>query len=70
MHVEATNWSGMGVGEYAAALSLSPGSLRKWHGRFEDGEVEIDWRAHLHQAPPEISTSAKVVLRIARPNPA
>jgi len=35
------------------------GSLRKWHGRFEDGEVEIDWRAHLHQAPAEISTSTE-----------
>ena len=42
MHVEAMNWSGMGVGEYAAALSRSPRSLRKWHDRFEDGEVEID----------------------------
>jgi hypothetical protein len=59
MHVEAMNWSGMGVGEYAAALSLSPRSLRKWHGRFENWEVEIDWRAHLHpSARPKISTSA------------
>ena len=30
MHVEAMNWSGMGVREYAAALQLSPTSLRKW----------------------------------------
>ncbi len=60
MHVEAMNWSGMGANEYAAALSLSATSLRKWHGRFEDGEVEIDWRAHLHpSARPKISTSAK-----------
>ena len=60
MHVEAMNWSGMGVCEYAAALSLSPWSLRKWHGRFEDGEVEIDWRAQLHpSARPKISTRAK-----------
>jgi hypothetical protein len=59
MHVEAMNWSGMGVGEYAAALSLSPRSLRKWHDRFENWEVEIDWRAHLHpSARPKISTSA------------
>jgi hypothetical protein len=59
MHVEAMNWSGMGVGEYAAALSLSPRSLRKWHDRFEDGEVEIDWQAHLHpSARPKISTNA------------
>src|SRR5207247_5548448 len=33
MHVEAMNWSGMGVREYAAALSLSPYALRKWRDR-------------------------------------
>jgi hypothetical protein len=33
MHVEAMNWSGMGVREYAAALSLSPCALRKWRDR-------------------------------------
>jgi transposase-like protein len=60
MHVEAMNWSGMGVREYAAALSLSPYALRKWRDRLEDGEVEIDWRAHLHpSARPVVSTSAK-----------
>jgi hypothetical protein len=48
MHVEAMNWSGMGVREYAAALSLSPYALRKWRDRMDEGEVEIDWRAHLH----------------------
>ncbi len=59
MHVEAMNWSGMGVREYAAALNLSPYSLRKWRDRLEDGEVEIDWRAHLHpSARPVVSTSA------------
>lgn len=59
MHVEAMNWSGMGVREYAAALHLSPYSLRRWRDRLEDGEVEIDWRAHLHpSARPQISTSA------------
>ena len=42
MHVEAMNWSGM------AALSLSPHALRKWRDRLDGGEVEIDWRAHLH----------------------
>lgn len=60
MHVEAMNWSGMGVREYAAALSLSPYSLRTWRDRLDQGEVEIDWRAHLHpSARPVVSTSAK-----------
>ncbi len=30
MHVDAMNWSGMGVRECAAALRLSPYALRKW----------------------------------------
>jgi hypothetical protein len=59
MHVEAMNWSGMGVREYAAGLQLSPYALRKWRDRFENAEVEIDWRAHLHpSARPIVSTSA------------
>lgn len=59
MHVEAMNWSGMGVREYAAALHLSPTSLRTWRDRLDQGEVEIDWRAHLHpSARPVVSTSA------------
>jgi hypothetical protein len=29
MHVEAMNWIGMGVREYAASLQLSPTSRRK-----------------------------------------
>jgi transposase-like protein len=58
MHVEALNWSGMSVHDYATALLLSPWSLRKWRNRLDDGEVEIDWRAHLHpSARPQISTS-------------
>src|SRR5215813_8615324 len=57
MHVEALNWSGMSVRDYAAALFLSPSSLRKWRDRLDDGEVEIDWRAHLHpSARPQISS--------------
>ena len=60
MHVEAMNWSGMSVREYAAALLLSPTSLRKWRDRLDDGEVDIDWRAHLHpSARPVAGTSAK-----------
>ena len=42
------NCSGMAVREYAASLQLSPTSLRKWRDRFENAEMEIDWRAHLH----------------------
>ncbi len=58
MHVEAMNWSGIGVREYAAALSLSPYALRKWRDRLDEGEVEIDWRAHLHpSARPLVGTS-------------
>ena len=59
MHVEAMNWSGMSVREYAAALHLSPTSLRKWRDRLDDGKVDIDWRAHLHpSARPVAGTSA------------
>jgi hypothetical protein len=57
MHVEALNWSGMSTGEYANALLLSPWALRKRRARFDDGEVAIDWRAHLHpSARPRLST--------------
>lgn len=60
MHVEAMNWSGMGVREYAAALGLSPTSLRKWRDWLEDNGEEIDWRAHLHpSARPVVRSSAR-----------
>ncbi|MCO6180809.1 transposase [Ciceribacter sp. RN22] len=60
MHVEAMNWSGMGVREYAASLHLSPTSLRKWRDRLEESEEDVDWRAHLHpSARPVVGTSAK-----------
>ena len=56
MHVEAMNWSGMGLHEYASAMFLSATSLRIWRDRLADGEVEIDWRAHLHpSARPVVS---------------
>jgi len=60
MHVEALNWSGMGLHDYASALDLSPTSLRRWRDRFEDSEVGIDWRAHLHpSARPKIRPRPK-----------
>lgn len=60
MHVEALNWSGMELRAYAAAMQLSPHSLRKWRDRLDAGEVTIDWRAHLHpSARPAVSTSAR-----------
>jgi hypothetical protein len=41
----------------ATALLLSPTSLRKWRDRIDDGEVETDWREHLHpSAGPRISS--------------
>ncbi|NPU13059.1 transposase [Bradyrhizobium sp. 83002] len=56
MHVEALNWSGMELCAYAAAMQLSPYSLRKWRDRLAAGEVTIDWRAHLHpSARPPVS---------------
>jgi transposase-like protein len=48
MQVEAMIWSDIGPREYAAALQLSPHSLRKCRDRLRDGDMEIDWRAHLH----------------------
>jgi hypothetical protein len=60
MHVAAAvNWSAMSVREYAAALRLSPTSLRKWRDRLDDGEAEIDWRAQLHRQLPVAGTSDK-----------
>ena len=48
MHVEALNWSGMGLAEYAAALGLSPHALRIWRDRLEDSGNDMDWRSLLH----------------------
>jgi len=58
MHVEAMNWSGLSVREYAAAHRISRNSLGRWRDIIADGEVEIDWRSMLHpSALPKISTS-------------
>jgi transposase-like protein len=60
MHVEALTWSGMSASHYAAALRISPHSLRRWRDLLDAGEMQIDWRAHLHpSARPTISTDAK-----------
>jgi hypothetical protein len=49
----------MSVRHDAAALLLSSTFLRKWRDRLDDGEVEVDWRAHLHPAArPVIGISA------------
>ncbi len=56
MHVEALNWSGMSVRDYAAAHRLSRHSLSRWRNLLDDGEMIVDWRARLHpSALPKIS---------------
>ena len=58
MHVEALLWSGMSARNYGAAHHISHYTLNKWVKKMEAGEMEIDWRAHLHpSALPKISTS-------------
>lgn len=52
MHVEAMNWSGMGVRAYAAATQLWPHPLRNWRDRLATGEVAIDGRASSPLRPP------------------
>lgn len=44
-HVEALNWSGMSVREYAIALRISQFNLRRWRNLIVDEELVIDWRA-------------------------
>jgi transposase-like protein len=59
MHVEALNWSGMGLAEYAAALGLSPHALRIWRDRLEETGDEMDWRSLLHpSARAQLSSAA------------
>jgi hypothetical protein len=60
MHVEAMNFSGMGHAEYAAALSLSPHSLRIWRDRLEESGNEMDWRSLLHPSPRAQLSSAVI----------
>ncbi|TJW02516.1 MAG: IS66 family insertion sequence element accessory protein TnpB [Mesorhizobium sp.] len=70
MHVEAMNWSGLGLAEYAAALGLSPHALRKWRARLEEFEAEADWRSLLHpSARAQLSGAADCVRRQYRLTP-
>ncbi len=58
MHVEALMWSGMSARRYGAAHHISHYTLNKWVKKMEAGNLDIDWRAHLHpSALPKISTS-------------
>ena len=67
MHVEAMNWSGMGHAEYAAALGLSPHSLRIWRDRLEESGDEMDWRSLLHpSARAQLSSAANCTRRTYR----
>ncbi len=64
MHVEAMTWSGLAAAHYAAAHRISVNSLRRWRDLLETGEVEIDWRAHLHPSArakisSDVSSAAK-----------
>jgi transposase-like protein len=70
MHVEALNWSGMGHGEYAAALGLSPYALRIWRDRLEESGDATDWRSLLHpSARAQLSSAANSVRRKYRLTP-
>jgi hypothetical protein len=65
MHVEALSWSGLSASHYAAALRISLPSLRRWRDLLAAGELEIDWRAHLHpRARPKVSDSIKDVTKV------
>src|SRR3546814_19089120 len=46
--LEALEWSGMTVREYAAALAISRHSLARWRDLLAEREVPVDWRARLH----------------------
>jgi transposase-like protein len=58
MHVEAWQWSGLHLRDYASSLRLSPYSLKRWRNLIESEEITIDWRAMLHPSSrPLISTN-------------
>jgi transposase-like protein len=64
MHMEAWQWSGLALRDYAKTFRLSLHNMRKWRTLMEAGELEIDWRGMLHPSAlpalsTKISTSAK-----------
>ena len=64
MHVEAMTWAGMSAQAYAKAHHLSLHSLKRWRSLFEVGDVEIDWRTHLHpSARPLLGDSLKDITK-------
>lgn len=59
MYVEALEWSGMTVRDYAAALAISRYSLARWRDLLAERQVPVDWRARFHpSARPQISSAA------------
>ena len=67
MHVEAMTWAGMSAQAYAKAHRLSLHSLKRWRSLFEVGDVEIDWRTHLHpSARALLSDSPKDITKASR----
>jgi transposase-like protein len=57
MHMEAWQWSGMHLRDYAKAFRLSLHNMRKWRTLMEAGELSTDWRGMLHpSAVPPLST--------------
>lgn len=68
MHVEALNWCGLSLRDYATAHQLSPHSLKRWRDLIDGGDVEIDWRARLHpSARQSISTGASTGAKVGGP---
>jgi transposase-like protein len=57
MHVEAWQWSGLALREYAATHRLSSHSLKRWRNMIDADDLAIDWRTMLHpSALPLVST--------------
>lgn len=57
MHVEAWQWSGLHLRDYAGTHRLSHHSLKRWRNIFDNEEMVIDWRTMLHpSALPLVST--------------
>ncbi len=61
MHVEALNWSGLPVGQYAHVHGLSVYSLKHWRSKLDSKPPDFDWRERLHpSARPGPSASNKL----------